>query len=390
MVARQQRVVLSAAAAVVVAVLGAILLAPAAGATSTAASACTAPAQFTSVAAVTSSDAWAAGNCWNGATPRGLIEHWNGRRWRAEPAPGPGVGVGFSGITAVSASYAWAVGGSAIERWNGRKWALVRDPVADVSLDAVWALTRSDAWAVGYLASTASVAQTVILHWNGRGWGRVASPDPGGVTGASYLYGVGGSSAGSVWAVGYYSSPTTTAADSLILHWNGRAWAHVPSPNPAGSVDSPLNAVAAVSGSDAWAVGAAIVHSVTWSVILQWNGRHWRQVVSPNPGGSRGTALSAVAAASKSSAWAVGSYGVGLLTAALTLIVRWNGRHWQQVDSPSPGGDTSTNLLEGIAATRSGPAWAVGCYTKNPGNCGTLAVRYARSRWQQVASTPGP
>lgn len=387
MVARRRPAVLSVAVAV--AVLGGILLAPAAGATS-AVAACTAPAEFTSVAAVSSSDAWAVGNCWNGSTPHGLIEHWNGRRWGAEAAPSPGVGVAFSGITAVSASYAWAVGGSAIERWNGRKWALVRDPVEDVSLHAVWALATSDAWAVGYLASTASRAQTVILHWNGKRWARAASPDPGGVTGTSYLYGVGGNSADSAWAVGYYSSSTATAADSLILHWNGRAWAHVPSPNPAGSVETPLSAVAAVSDSDAWAVGAAIVHSVTESVTLQWNGKHWRQVVSPNPGGSRGTALSAVAAVSRSSAWAVGNYGVGLLTATLTLIVRWNGRRWQQVASPSPGGDTSTNLLEGIAATRGGPAWAVGCYTKSASNCGTLAVRYTKSRWQRVASTPGP
>ncbi len=339
---------------------------------------------------LTSSDAWAVGNCWTGSVPKGLIEKWNGKRWRIVPAPSPGVGVDFEGVAAASASYAWAVGGSAIEHWNGKKWARFPEPVANISLRAVTALSVSDAWAVGYRAESSTEIQTVILHWSGKHWRRLASPDAGGPNGVGYLDGVGGSSASNVWAVGYYSKPAASVADSLIMHWNGKAWKQVPSPNPAGSKFTPLAGVSAVSGSDAWADGAAIVGSKTESVILRWNGKHWRLVASPEPGGSRGTSLDGVVAISKSAACAVGNYDVGMLTAALTLIDRWNGKYWRQVSSPSPGGDASTNLLEAVAASRAGSAWAVGCYTRNPSNCGTLAMRYTRSGWKKVGSAPAP
>jgi hypothetical protein len=351
------------------------------------ATACIAPAEFTAVSVLTSSDAWAVGNCWTGSVPQGLIERWNGKRWAIVSSPSPGVGVDLEGVAAVSARYAWAVGGSAIEHWNGKKWSRSPEPVANISLRAVTAPSVSDAWAVGSLAESTSVSQTVILYWNGKHWRRVASPDPGGVNGVGYLDGVGGNSAGSVWAVGYYAKPAASVTDSLILRWNGRAWKQIPSPNPAGSDFTPLLGVSAVSNSDAWADGAADLGSETESVILRWNGKHWRQVPSPEPGGSQGTYLDGVVAVSKSAAWAVGDYGSP--SAGLTLIDHWNGKYWRQVPSPSPGGDTNTNLLEAVAATPAGSAWAVGCYTSNS-NCGTLAITYTRSGWRQVASAPAP
>ncbi|HXP19427.1 MAG TPA: hypothetical protein VN840_07260 [Streptosporangiaceae bacterium] len=43
---------------------------------------------------------------------------------------------------------------------------------------------------------------------------------------------------------------------TLIEHWNGKAWSHVPSPNPAGSTYSNvLDGVASSSSTNAWAVG---------------------------------------------------------------------------------------------------------------------------------------
>ncbi len=47
---------------------------------------------------------------------------------------------------------------------------------------------------------------------------------------------------------------TATRNESLILHWNGTKWAQIASPNPSSSRDF-LNAVAASSATDAWAVG---------------------------------------------------------------------------------------------------------------------------------------
>jgi hypothetical protein len=52
--------------------------------------------------------------------------------------------------------------------------------------------------------------------------------------------------------VGTYDTGTFRA--SLILHWNGTKWAQVASPNPSSS-SNVLNAVAASSALNAWAVG---------------------------------------------------------------------------------------------------------------------------------------
>jgi hypothetical protein len=45
------------------------------------------------------------------------------------------------------------------------------------------------------------------------------------------------------------------ASNSLILHWNGRTWRKVAAANPSAGSDD-LDAVAALSARNAWAVGA--------------------------------------------------------------------------------------------------------------------------------------
>lgn len=42
-----------------------------------------------------------------------------------------------------------------------------------------------------------------------------------------------------------------------------------------------------------------------------------------------------------------------------TLILRWNGARWVHVASPNPG---SGNDLDGVAASSSANAWAVGTF----------------------------
>jgi hypothetical protein len=96
--------------------------------------------------------------------------------------------------------------------------------------------------------------------------------------------------------------------------------------------------VAAVSSSSAWAVGISGVETVQKTLIEHRNGRVWKVVPSPHPGGpSLGNVLFAVAALSPRNAWAVGTYRnatTGILS-ELTLIEHWNGRAWTQVPSPN-------------------------------------------------------
>ena len=124
------------------------------------------------------------------------------------------------------------------------------------ALRGVAATSATNAWAVGFTGS-----KTLLVHWNGRTWAQV--PSPGGA-----LYGVAATSAGNAWAVG-----STANSKGLIERWNGRAWTQVPSAAPAGSV---FYGVAAVSARSVWVVGATgSGDGPTKTLVLRWNGATW-------------------------------------------------------------------------------------------------------------------
>ena len=79
-------------------------------------------------------------------------------------------------------------------------------------------------------------------------------------------------------------SAHTGSGKTLIERWNGAAWKQVPSPGPAGSL---LSGVAAMSATNAWAVGYTGTSSGAKTLILRWNGTAWKQVPSPSPAAAR-------------------------------------------------------------------------------------------------------
>ena len=88
------------------------------------------------------------------------------------------------------------------------------------SLNGVSANSATDAWAVGYYINPTTFAnETLVLHWNGTEWSKVASPNPGGTSANDALSGVSANSAIGAWAVGGYPFGPT-----IVLHWNGTSW----------------------------------------------------------------------------------------------------------------------------------------------------------------------
>src|SRR5438105_3149078 len=81
-------------------------------------------------------------------------------------------------------------------------------------------------------------------------------PSPNGPRQVNELHSVSALAENDVWAVGVSYNTERTLGSTLIEHWNGSRWSVVPSPNPSSSVNK-LNAVAAVSPNDVWAVGSA-------------------------------------------------------------------------------------------------------------------------------------
>jgi hypothetical protein len=159
------------------------------------------------------------------------------------------------------------------------------------------------------------------------------------------------------------------------------AWRVVPSHAPAGSG---LNAVAATSARNAWAVGTRDVGGAYKSLIERWNGSAWKVVASPNLASGYHTtnALGAVVALSAKNAWAFGFYEKKSTTFR-TLIEHWNGSRWSVVTSPNSG--TGENTLGAAVALSASDIWAVG-YRNNPGHRRTLTEHYDGSTWKIVAS----
>ena len=269
------------------------------------------------------------------------------------PSPGS-VSNTLSGVAATSATNTWAVGsysnGGAVEkgralivRWDGSAWKQQSSPNPGSGLNSlsdVAATSSANAWAVGsYDNGVSTSPRTLIERWNGSSWKQVPSPSPGGSGSghASVLNGVAAISATNAWAVGYYVNTTTHRVTTLVVHWNGTAWKQVPSPNPGSPVsDNQLNGIAATSATDAWAVGATGESQGHQALIVHWNGTAWKQV--PNPS-SDSNILSGVAATSSADAWAVGSTCMSCGTEGQvtdTLIEHWNGTAWKQVPSPNP------------------------------------------------------
>ena len=300
--------------------------------------------------------------------------------WDTQPANvGPGDNE-LDGVAVTSACNVWAVGHRSnssrvdrtlIERWNGKVWRVHRSAspggLNGTDLYGVAAASSSNAWAVGDFSNGTS-DQTLIEHWNGRSWKVQSSPDPGGATNDAALSAVAAVSPTDAWAVGFYYNGT--ADQTLILHWNGRKWRLQTSPTLGSSTRRngsfafrtgiDLTGVAATSSKNAWAVGFNFNGTANQTLVEHWNGKRWQTQPSLNPGGSASNnTLSAVAATSSDNAWAVGNYSAGRGAPEQTLVEHWNGRAWKTQTSPNPGGSTGT-ALNGVAATSPTNAWAVG------------------------------
>jgi len=206
----------------------------------------------------------------------------------------------------------------------------------------------------GFASTTAALQSTSATA----GSSQINSAFGGFVTdggpGANTLTGVVARGSSDVWAVGS-ATDATNRRQTLILHWNGTAWAIVPSPN-LGSHDNDLRGVAAVGATELWAVGSAVnAQGLNDPLALHWNGTAWTLATPPRYG-ALDNWLYGVSGADPADVWAVGSYINGSQSTPLAL--HWDGAAWRQVTSP--GGGSYYNVLLGVAARTANDVWAVG------------------------------
>lgn len=318
---------------------------------------------------------------------------------------GPGCGPSWSivssppaknvnGFAAASQDDVWAVGinfGSPeqafTEHWNGTTWSVVPSlnvGTGDNAFNRVALDSGTSGWAVGYFAegdnSETSGWQTLVERWNGAGWSVVSSPNP--TPGSNSLTGVAALSSSDAWAVGYHK--TDTERQTLIQRWNGIGWSVVSSPNP-GVVSNGLTALTAVSSTDVWAAGYQSDGTGYRTLVEHWDGTAWGVIPGANAG-SGDNVLMGIAAVSPTDVWAVGYLNAG--SEIRTLIEHWDGSTWNVV--PSPNGGFGLDVLLGVSAGSAMDVWAVGfSYDPVEGAFGTLTQHWDGSGWSIVPSPNG-
>lgn len=208
------------------------------------------------------------------------------------------------------------------------------------------------------------------------------APGNTGYTAHGTLEAVAAASAADAWAVGDLGQQNTP----LIVHWNGTKWGRVRAGAPAGTE---LRAVAASSPGNAWALGQTWRTGSTRSmpVILHWNGRAWRQVPSPAPSGAF---LNSVSVTSPANAWVVGLYFASAnrsIASTRPIALHWNGSTWRRVPLPVPAGAAAE--LTGVSATSATNAWAVGGFASSGTDpAAGFALHWDGSSWTQMPSAP--
>lgn len=162
----------------------------------------------------------------------GQVEHWNGRRWQAVPAPFGPKDPGFA-FSATSADDAWAVGSyrragrsrTLAAHWDGRSWQIAPTPNRNVDsvLSAVVAVRPDDVWAAGesqwrkhVIGEGTRLKEPIALfeHWDGRRWQIMPGKKPVVAGGLA----ISATREGTAWAVG------TCFYDNVILRWSGSEW----------------------------------------------------------------------------------------------------------------------------------------------------------------------
>jgi hypothetical protein len=317
--------------------------------------------------------------------------------WVLVPSPNPDNALNkLNAVFARTATDAWAVGqfgetaeedenGGLALHWNGTAWTVSRTPnpqFRNEELKGVSGTSAADVWAVGGIGTSVNNLPRLpwAIHWNGIAWSEV--PVPAGPTGTvrGGLRGVVALTATNAWAVGRARSGA-----ALVEHWNGTAWSVAATP----AVNVGLNAVAAVSATDIWAVGDGVVNpdGTRSALILHYDGTAWRvaanQVSVPADFTHRG--LKAVVALGRDDVWAVGTV-VDRLSVEQPLIQHWNGVRWTRVAAPPRPAGVTHYFLNGLAASSPTDLTAVGGKFRDDLTQDSMALRWNGTAWSFEAT----
>jgi hypothetical protein len=270
---------------------------------------------------------------------------------------------------------------------DGRGWrtrAIEGPPGAvDSALHGVACASRSVCVAVGDGETPSGQELTFAELWDGAAWKLSLTPNPGAAE-DSFLNGVTCTSPTFCVAVGHYEyevQDSYTRRATLVERWDGRRWKIVPSPNPMGSRDSDLNAVACSSRTSCMAVGSQRLPGGAYSPLAErWDGRTWTILPTPGIGGSPDTEFNAVACPRPDRCVAVGF--TQERSGVVMIAESWNGADWAIERTPVLAG-TADSALNGIDCPSSTSCVAVGTYRKPSLLQVAFAVAWDGAAWRR-------
>jgi len=247
--------------------------------------------QVYGVTALSGSDAWAVGGkAGSGSATQDepLALQWNGQRWNSVTVPGV-AGYYLPDVAASATTDLWVFavpgnGGDAkAVRWDGTQWQDIPLP-AGVYPDDVAVLKPTDAWVVGPQQpctgnGTSQVCPTTLYHWDGSTWSPFTLPIVVDELSGSAL---AASGPNHVWVAGA-SHPCVASPCSYrvkVYSWNGSTWGKAPGfPR----VDSYyLPAVAISSGRNVWVGTWSTTNTGHRGRLLHWNGSTWSTIGAPS------------------------------------------------------------------------------------------------------------
>ena len=243
---------------------------------------------LTSVAAVGAKDVWAVGYQDAGSAHlyQPLVERWDGTAWHLVTPPMP-QGATNGTLSTVAripgTNQFWAVGGWSkysvpslpqplLERWNGTTWQLATSPALPSgaiggSWSGVVALSATNAWAVGnYYVRNPVDRHPLISHWDGTRWTIVASPNAFGELNSVAAAGATDVRVAGSLLTGSDASNGNGRRVPLIEQWNGAAWQIATTPDlPSGAQLSGPLSIATDGAGTYWAVGSYLNASSVYS-----------------------------------------------------------------------------------------------------------------------------
>jgi hypothetical protein len=297
----------------------------------------------------TTADLWAVGSTHGGAKPvLPLVERWDGDSWAASTLQTSVARSELLGVARLGPTNVWAVGGDTdtgtnrdplAMHWTGSSWTQSSLPaLSGATLFGVDGSSATDVWAVG---SVGDPGRTLALHWNGTAWARFATPSPGD---NAVLLDVTAVSATDAWAVGTRQDVAGGASRPVVLHWGGSTWTTVS--EPAG-VTGELDAAATAPDGDLWAAGGGFSADPSAGIVAHRQGGAW------NTSTSNDASWSAVAPLSDTDVWVGGDDGLAPWSS------HWDGSAWRSIAEPSARA-SQTTLSAGLVAPTADEIWTVG------------------------------